>query len=59
MLGERERLLVTVLGQGNVGLVVTDDSENVERLNRCREPLGLAQGSGRFLDSAALCEHDP
>ena len=57
--GERQGLLVTVLNQRDVGLVVTDDAENVLSLNGGGEPFGLTERrDGFFNPPPPLGQHD-
>ena len=55
-LGQRERLLVVVAHQRDVGLVVHDPGEHVVGLDGHGEPFALAQRGGGFVSSARLGE---
>ncbi len=57
VLGHGERLLMAVLEQRHVRLVVADDTEDILRLHRRRESLGVLQRGIGFFDAPALSEH--
>ena len=57
--GQRERVLVTMLNQGDVCLVVADDAEHVVGLRGRGEPFGLSKRCACFFDASALCQHGP
>ena len=54
--GERERLLVMVAHQRDVGLVVHDAGENVVSLNSGREPFALPERRDRVFGPSGLRE---
>ena len=55
--GERQRLLVAVADQRDVGLVAVHHRQDVVGLDGGRQALGLAQRRGRFVVAARLREH--
>ncbi len=55
-LGERQRLIVPVLHQRDVGLVAADRRQHVARLDDDGEPLGLTQRRDRLVEPSFLRE---
>lgn len=57
LLRQRERLLVPMLDQRDIGLVIQDDAQDIQCLHGRGKPFGLAQSRGRLFDSSALRQH--
>ncbi len=58
-LGERQRLLVPMLHQRDVGLVATDRGQHVSGFDKHRQALGLRERRHRLVEAAFLREGHP